>query len=180
MRSITVVIVTFFFSIMSLITLLTVDSYLLQKDEITKAMDYALEQTMRESISDPDEIAIRTVENFKSQIRSKRGTLTVYVLYADENIIDLSISFSYTQYNGTKKEIEERKTIIRDWEDGKKNESIIRMISAKYLNETPEKGGLKENSIWKTNSLLQTVLEKEKVGGKWEGFSLEHEIKKER
>ena len=168
MRSIIVIVVTFFFCIMTLISIVTIDSYVLQKDEIERAVDFALEQTMQDSITDPNEIAIRTVENFKSQINSKNGTLSVYVLYADENIIDLAISFSYMQYNGTKKEIETRETIIRDWEEGKENESVVRMISRDYLYKSSDKGGLKENSVWKSSELLKIILEKEKVEGVWE------------
>lgn len=179
MRSIIVILVTFFFCIMSFLSILTIDTYVLQQDEIEKAMDFALEQTMQDSITDPDEIAIKTIENFSSQINSKRGTLAVHVLHADDNIIDLAISLSYTQYNGTKKEIEKRKTIIKDWEEGKEKEAVIRMIGKEYLYTTPANGGLKENSVWKTDMLLQNVLEKGKVGEVWDA-QLEFVIRSEK
>ena len=180
MRSFIVIVVTFFFCIMTLLSIMTIDSYVLQKDEIERAMDFALEQTMQDPITDPDEIAIKTIENFQSKINSKKGTLSVYVLYADDNIIDLAIQFSYTQINGTKKEIEVRETIIKDWETGKEDEFIVRMIGKEYLSKAPENGGLKENSIWKSIPLLQIVLENEKIEGKWENSQLSFTTKIEK
>lgn len=180
MRSIIVIIVTFFFTMFCVLSILTIDSYVLQCDEIEKAMDFTLEQTMQDPVSDPNEIALKIVKTMQSQINSDRGTFTVTVLYADDNIIDLAVSLSYTQYNGTKKIIERRKTIVRDWEKGKENEAVIRKIGKEFLTEAPENGGLKENSVWKTDNLLQTVLEKEKVGIRWENPQFEFEIKTER
>ena len=180
MRSIIVNLVALFFCLISLLSILTIDSYVLQQDEIERAMDFTLQETMNDPVTDPNEIALKVVQTMQTQIQSNRGTCVVYVLYADDNIIDLAVSFSYTQYNGTKKEIEKRKTIIKDWEDGKENEAVVRRIGKEFLNKSPENGGLKENSVWKTNNLLKTVLEKEKTGMSWGNPQFKFEIKTEK
>lgn len=175
MRTAAVVISIFLTSFLCIITVLTIGSYTLQKDEIEKALDFALVQTMRtcaeEQIVNPDTIANKAKDNFDSQINSKRGSLKLYVLYADENVIDLAVEFSYTQYNGTKKKISCRETIIKDWSVDSPAEYTIRGISKKYLNEAPERGGLTENSVWKQSSeyktLLQNIFANTKVGSEW-------------
>ena len=170
MRSIIVVITTFVCCVVTIASVLTIDSYTLQKNEIECAMDFALEQTVRncleEGTTDLNSVANKAITIFQSQINSERGDLILYVLHADENIVDMYASFTYTQYNGTKKEVTKRKTVIKDWEDDE-NDFSIRMISEKYLNEAPERGGLKENSVWKTDTLLSTVLGNQQVDGEW-------------
>lgn len=182
MRSIVVTCSVFVCCVLAIVTVLTIGSYDLQRDEIERAVDYALEQTVRrcmeESISGRNEVAVVAANSFKSQINSKRGTLDLYILYADENIVDMYVSFVYTQYNGTEKEITCRKTIIKDWEDDDA-EPIIRMISEKYLNQSPERGGLKENSVWKTNPLLKTILSNKQTDGEWENIQRIINIKTE-
>ncbi len=183
MRSVIVVLTTFMCCFICIFTIMTIGSHNLQNDEIERAMDYALEQTARkcieEQIKDDDSIVFVAADAFQSQINSNRGTLVLSVLYADENIVDLHAAFVYTQYNGTEKEITKRKTIIRDWEEDYELDAIIRGISEKYLNVSPDAGGLKANSVWKTDSLLQTVLGNKQVDGVWENVQLTVEMKTE-
>ena len=170
MRSIVIVVTVFVCSLMCVLSVLTIDSFTLQKDEIERALDFATEQTvyrcLESSVTKQDDVISIATETFSSCINSDRGDLTLYILYADENAIDLAVSFVYTQYNGTKKEISSRKTAIKDWENGD-IQPIVRIISEKYLEETPERGGLKENSVWKSSNVLQTVLANKCVDGVW-------------
>lgn len=186
MRSAAVVITIFVCSFLCIITVLTVGSYSLQKDEIERALDYALVQTARscvdEQITNPNDIAEKTKEMFASQIKGKRGTLKLFVLHADENIIDLAVSFSYKQYNGTKKEIHCRETVIKDWAEESPNNFVLRGISKKYLNEAPERGGLMSDSIWKKEgteqkNLLQTVFSNEQNNNEWKTIQKQFIIK---
>lgn len=161
MRSVIVLMTTVIFCVVTIFSVLTISSYTLQKNELENAMNIALDQTVRSciesKITDANEIASTATSNFKNHISSKRGTLVLSVLYADENIVDMYASFTYTQYNGSSKVITVRKTVVRDFTDGE-DDFIIRQISKKYLSETPERGGLKENSAWRTNSTLKNTL----------------------
>lgn len=176
MRSVIVITTIVLLCVVTIFSVLTISSYTLQKNELENAMDIALDQTVRNcieaKITNASEIANTAASNFKNYISSKRGTLVFSVLYADENIMDLYASFTYTQYNGSNKVITARKTVVRDWTEGEED-FIIRQISKKYLSETQERGGLKENSVWRTNSTLKStlksVLENEQdEDGNWE------------
>lgn len=170
MRSIVVVITVFICSVMCVLSVLTIDSFTLQKDELERALDFATEQAIHrcieDGITDADEVAFVAIEAFRSQINSDKGNLVLYVLHADENIVDLAVSFTYTQYNGTKKEIVNRKTAIKDWENDDLH-PVVRLINEKYIDESPERGGLKENSVWRFNNTLKNVLSNKQVDGVW-------------
>lgn len=184
MRAGITAIVTFVSCFLALITIMTIGSYNLQKDELQRATDFAVKQTVRqciaEEIEDENKIASMIVQSFKSQVNSKNGTLDVYVLHADKNIIDVGVMFKYKQYNGSEKSIACRSTVIRDWEEGKEEGAEIRFISQKYFNKSPDEGGLKENSIWKTDAtLFHTLTNTASSNGNWTNFSKKVQIKRE-
>lgn len=185
MRSGVTVIITFLCCILSIVTILTVGSFTLQRDEIERAMDFTAKQTARqcieEGIENKSEIEATLANTFTSQINSKNGTLILYVLHADENIVDIASDFVYTQINGSEKRISCRKTYIKDWEEDKEEESEFRFINDKYASQTPENGGLKRFSVWKYDNMLETVLENEQLeDGSWRQYEKIFEIKVEK
>ena len=109
MRSVVTAIVSFVCCVLTLVTIMTIGSFNLQRDELVRAVDFAAKQTVRqcaaEGITKESEIESVLVNAFKSQINSKKGTLKLYILYADENAVDIAADFTYTQYNGTEKKI---------------------------------------------------------------------------
>ena len=175
MRSVIVVMTAVILCVVTVFSVLTISNRNLQKNELENALDIALDQSVRscveEGITDANGIANTAVVNFKNYVASKRGTLVISVLYADENIVDLYASFTYTQYNGSEKVFSARKTVIRDWTEGEED-FIIRQISEKYLNESAERGGVKEDSVWRTNATLKNKLKevltnKQDENGAW-------------
>lgn len=182
MRSGVTVIVTFLCCIVGLVTVLTIGSFTLQENEIERAMDFTVKQVARhcmdEGVEDVFEIETLLANTFSSQINSKNGNLTFFVLYADANLIDVDAEFSYKQFNGTKKTISCRKTYIRDWEKDKEEEAELRFISEKYAYEPTEDGGLKADSIWRYDTTLENVFKNKKLAnGTWENSKATFEIK---
>lgn len=182
MRSGMVAITTFLCCVLAVIAVMTVGSFNLQRDELERAVDFCVKQTARECIAkeieDKEEIEAIAANAFSSQINSKKGTLNLFILYADKNVIDIAANFSYSQYNGSVKRISCRKTLIRDWEDGKENEGETRFINKDYAKKAPEGGGLKENSVWKDDSLLDYIFaNKQYEDGSWESYENVVELK---
>lgn len=174
MRSGVVVITTFMCCFLALICIMTIGNYNLQRDELERAIALTAEQTLRrceaEGITDENEIASVATETFSSLINSKKGTLHFYVLYADKNAIDIAAEFSYKQYNGTQKNLSFRKTCIIDWEEGLEEDAKMRFVSDACLVESAENGGLKDNSVWKSEGVLADILNNQKNSDEWNDY----------
>lgn len=172
MRSGITIVMTFLCCFLVVVGIMTIGSYILQKDEMEKSVAFATEDAVRycveNNVNSEEQIADIVRNKLIDQIKSKRGTIDLYVLYANKDLIDVAVTLKYNQYNHSDKTITKRVTVIRDWEEGKENKADVRLISAKYFVKAPEMGGLKTNSVWRKDTILNEVLNnKQKSDGTW-------------
>lgn len=119
------------------------------------------------------------LEHVLSSYEENGRNVNIYVLYAnqDQKIADVFVEYQYKQFNGTDCTKTIRETVIKDQSNGGTAASC-RSISKEFFKTedgasfVPEdKGGLIEDSVWKTGTLsniLSTYLNYERdANGNW-------------
>lgn len=175
MRTGTLILMSFLCCFIAIVTVMTIGSYTVQRDELERAVAFATEEAVRQcvenEVTNETEVSNIVQDKLVDKVKSKNGQLTLYILHAEKDLIDVAVRFEYAQYNKSKKVITKRVTVIRDWEEGKENEAEIRFISAKYFAKAESSGGLKNDSVWRKTAILNNVLNnKQNEDGTWTTF----------